>query len=322
MADKPQGSSDSLFFIGLIGIVILMFFGSSWGIGVEKKESKSVASESSRTLSNRESLKESSSFQGEVSPWKGKVNIQKGTAGSEYQPYKEYITLRTTRLKDGETINLTGWSLSNGKGARFYQIGDKQVAGSSDRVFIPQASRVFLTKGVNYQSPIIVGKNSRVVLLTGNVPNRLPFAVTNFQVNKCSGYIESMENYKFFPPINLSCPDPEDEVRIASLEDSCYKFIRSLRMCHTPEFPERTRVGDSWEYGYVDGVAGLSNQCKAILKTHFNYESCVALHGTDPDFLQNEWRVFLNRSWELWAKNRETITLYDNLGRVVDELSY
>ncbi len=324
MADKekkPAGSSDALFFMGLIGIILLSLFG---GGSFGDDGSVSSGSSSSRSVSSKNVSKDSdtTSIQGEKSPWMGKVQIERGTASSEYQPYKEYISLRTTGLKKGETINLTGWSLTNGKGARFYQLNDTQVRGRSDRVYIPQASKVFLTTGKNYASPVVVGPSSKIVLLTGNVPNKLPFEVTSFQVNKCSGYIEQMDNYRFFPTVSSSCPDPEKEVDVDTLDDSCYKFVRSLRTCRTPEFPERTRVGDRYEYGYVDGVGGLSNQCKAILKTNFNYNSCVAMHGTDSDFLKNEWRIFLNRPWELWAKTRETITLYDNLGRVVDELSY
>lgn len=325
MADKEKktpASSDALFFMGLIGIILLSLFGPFDGEDGGTNSTKSSSRSSSGYSRNITENSNTAIIQGEKSPWVGKVLIERGNAASEYQPYKEYISLRTRGLKKGETINLTGWSLTNGKDARFYQLNDTQVRGRSDRVYIPQASKVFLTTGKNYSSSVIVGPSTKVVLLTGNVPNKLPFEVTSFQVNKCSGYIEQMDNYRFFPSISSSCPDPEKVVDVNTLDDSCYEFIRSLRTCRTPEFPERTKVGDHYEYGYVDGVGGLSNQCKTILKTHFNYNSCVALHGTDPDFLKNEWRIFLNRPWELWAKTRETITLYDNLGRVVDELSY
>jgi len=325
MADKPSGkpsgSSDSLFFIGLIGIIVLALLGAPPDGTMRKKVNNSSSNESSDG-DNIVGGVPQTSIQGVVSPWAGKVRIERGNSSSEYQPYKEYISLRSSGLKKGETVNITGWSLSNNKGARFYQINDTQVRGTSDRVYVPQAAKVFLTTGTNYQSPIIMKTGSKVVLLTGSVPNKSPFEVTNFQVNKCSGYIEDLDNYKLFPPLQSSCPDPREEIDLNSLDQSCYNFVQNLALCHTPEFPERTRVGDKWEYGYVDGVPGLSSQCKTVIKTRYNYNSCIALHGSDSDFLQNEWRVFLNRPWELWAKTRETITLYDNLGRVVNETSY
>lgn len=325
MADKPSGSSDTLFFLGLITIFGLMIFGKTVGIDVGGSSGGRATTPTKVNSSIEKGFVDSNGNtipNENISPWKGKVAIEKGTASSEYQTYKEYIVLRTSGLKKNETVNITGWSLTNGKGARLYQINDTQIKGTTDRVVIPQASRVFLTTGKNYPGPIVLGPSSRVYLNTGNVPNKLPFEVTSFQVNKCSGYIATTENYKFYPSLSRSCPDPEKEIDLDTLDENCYKFVRSLATCHTPEFKERTKVGDHYEYGYVDGVGNLSNQCKVILKNYFNYNSCVAIHGTDPDFLKNEWRVFLNRPWELWAKTRETITLYDNMGRFVDDLSY
>ena len=45
-------------------------------------------------------------------------------------------------------------------------------------------------------------------------------------------------------------------------------------------------------------------------------------HLSDENFFGKEWRIFLNYPRELWGKDRETITLYDGDGQIVDELTY
>lgn len=313
--------NDNVLLAGLIGLVIFSVLGALGG-DVDRDPSPRNQNTSQSNLVERNASK--NSIQGNYleSPWAGKVTISKGNASSEYQPYKEYITLQTRSLKKDETVNITGWSLVNGAGTRLYQLNDTLVKGTSGRAYIPQASKVFLTSGQNFLSPVILGAGYKATVITGDVPNKSPFAVTSFQVNKCSGYIEKMDDYRFYPTVSSSCPDPSNEEGVEYLENSCYKFVNSLQRCHTPEFPERTMINGNWETGYVDGVGGLSNQCKAFIKTHYSYNSCVALHGADEDFYKKEWRIFLNQPWEMYAKERETITLLDSQGLLVDSLEY
>src|SRR3989344_2193224 len=315
--------NDNVFLLGAIALIILALLNPFKAM--DQGDTKSFSGSSGV----KETQKSSSSGQsGEIktntgeSLWKGKITISKGTASSEFQPFKEYIALQTKGLKSDETVNITGWSLSNNKGARYYQVGSEIVRSFSDRVYISAAVKLFLTSGTNYQGPVILGRNSRAVIVTGNVTNTSPIRITSFQVNKCSGYIEKRDDYRFFPSVGSSCPMPSKEVGVENLDDTCYKFVNSLSRCHTPEFPEWTRVKGELEFGYVDGVGGLSNQCKTFLKSHYSYEACIALHLSDSDFYKEEWRIFLGRPWELWAKSREVITLYDSQGLVVDSLSY
>jgi hypothetical protein len=73
---------------------------------------------------------------------------------------------------------------------------------------------------------------------------------------------------------------------------------------------------------HLDGNTKISKACREWVKSHFGYESCVAKHVGDENFYGGQWRIYLNRTWELWDDSREVITLYDSSGLLVDQLSY
>lgn len=256
------------------------------------------------------------------SPFYGKVTISTGNARSAYQPSLEYITLRASNSRNQEPINITGWVLANGAGSRRYQVGNSVMLGTSSRIPIPQASKLFLPNVSNTLGPVILSKGERAHIVTGSMPPSTRYPIGSFQVNKCSGYLEKPKEVKFSPSISLSCPTPTSYPQTEFLEKSCYDFVRKLQRCHTPEFKDVRRSDGGYERGAVDGVFGLTNQCKAFIQNTFNYNSCVANHINDEDFYKGEWRIFLKQPWELWAKDRETITLYDREGKIVDQVKY
>ena len=92
--------------------------------------------------------------------------------------------------------------------------------------------------------------------------------------------------------------------------------------CHTPEFKDVVYKNKEPLTGYVDNVGNLTYSCKEFLKKNYNYNSCILNHLSDENFFEKRWRVFLNQPFELWAKDREVITLYDNEGKIVDQLTY
>lgn len=251
------------------------------------------------------------------SKWKGEVKIGKGNASSEQYPRYEYITLKNTS-KD-EEINITGWSLTNGKDRKYFPVNDKQVKGVSNKVFIPRGTLIFVPNSANIsQEDIILAPGNEAIITTGT-----PYGVkTSFRENICNGYIQESEDYNFKPSLNKNCPDPEDEDGVASLDDTCYKFIRQMSSCHTPEFKDVVYKNKVPLTGYVDNVGNLTYSCKEFLKKNYNYNSCVLSHLSDENFFEKKWRIFLNHPFELWAKDREVITLYDKEGKIVDQLIY
>jgi len=253
-----------------------------------------------------------------LSVWKGKVTVSQGNASFEIQPYKEYITIRAGSVgPNGVTI--TGWRLENGRGERSYQSGGNTVHLTAESILIPGGAKLLIPKGTNYFRPVTLMANQTATIVTGGVLNFGGAPLQGFQVNKCSGYLEQSEDYQFFPSLFTQCPLPRNEEGARTLENSCYKFVQSMNSCHTPKFPDLTRIGTRLEPGYVDNIPGLSDQCKDYLKEHFSYTSCVVNHSADKDFYGSDWRLFLNRSWEMWGKDREVYTLYDDKGKIVDQ---
>lgn len=250
------------------------------------------------------------------SKWNGLVKIGQGNASGEDYPRNEYITLRND--SDSERIDITGWSLTNGRDKKYFPVNDKQVKGVSTRVTIPKGTKIFVPNSINPQEDIILAPDDEAIITTG-----APYGVkTSFKENICSGYIQESEDYNYSPSLNNNCPYPQDEKGVDSLDDVCYKFVRGLSSCHTPEFKDAVYVDNVPYTGYVDDVGNLSYACKDFIKKNYNYNSCVANHLSDKDFFEREWRVFLNSPWELWSNDREVITLYDREGKMVDELTY
>lgn len=300
----------SLWFIGRFGL---------GGIGGQTTDTGKVNVSKSSSVSNEQI---SSSSESDASKWKGMIKIGRGNGSSEYQPNQEYIVLQSNS-GNKDSINITGWSLTNGKDRKFFPVNDRQVKGISNKVTIPKVTLIFIPNGVNSQEDIVLEPGGRAIITTGRMASGIPFEIkTNFRENICSGYIEELDNYDFTPSLDTNCPSPESEEGVVSLDDVCYKFVRQMGSCHTPEFKDIVYKNKEPLTGFVDNVGNLSYPCKEFLKKNYNYDSCIANHLSDENFFEKRWRIFLNQPFELWAKDREVITLYDKEGKVVDELIY
>lgn len=240
-----------------------------------------------------------------------------GNARYEYQPNQEYIALN---YRGQVPVDITGWYLTNGKGERNYDVGGKLVRGQSDAMVIPQVAKLFVS-GVASQimNNLIMPSNGRVIITTGRLPSSSDFpSVMSFQTNSCTGYLGALPDYRIQPYLGSYCPVPRDWPGISQMSSDCYNFIGSLGTCHTPIF-ERKSDG----FTYIDGREDrLTSPCRDFVKTNYNYNGCLANFSVQSDFYKPEWRVFLNRSWELWAAERETITLYDKNNKIVAQTKY
>lgn len=253
-----------------------------------------------------------------VSPWEGKISLNRGNSKQERIPDREYIEIRTGRRLE-EPVNITGWYLENARGERYLYVSGSATPGVTSRVYIPTASSILLPNVANTATPLLLNPGERAIVITGNPPRRIPFPVTSFRVNKCSGYLEEMDRVEFSPRISRECPLARDYPQVDFLEEKCYDFVRRMSACYTPE-----KVDEEGEpnENYYDGVRGLSQQCEAFIDNYLNYNSCVALHFGDEDFYEDEWRIFLGQSRELWDEERDAIRLYDSQGRIVDEITW
>jgi hypothetical protein len=64
------------------------------------------------------------------------------------------------------------------------------------------------------------------------------------------------------------------------------------------------------------------NKCWWQISDSEEYKTCYYDHNWESDFLTGEWRVYLNRSSEMFDNTNETINLLDKNGPVVDTYSY
>ena len=255
---------------------------------------------------------------GSFSPYFDQFSINVGNARYEYQPNQEYIILN---YRGQEPLDITGWYLTNGKSERNYDVGGKLIHGTSDAVLIPKVAKLFVSgQAQQVTSNLIVMPKGRVIITTGNLPSSSDFPATfSFQVNSCSGYLGEPSWYRLQPSLARNCPVSRDWPGVSQLTSECYSFVdRSISSCHTPVF-ERKSDG----YNYIDGREDrLTSTCRDFVKKNYNYNGCLANFAGQPDFLKPEWRVFLNRPWELWDKEREIITLYDRNNKIVTQTKY
>lgn len=327
MAGPKKGGNDTLFLVVIVVFLVLTWlsigvkhgqFVSPFALGIGG--SSNFVSSPNTTSSGVNSVGTQSDAN--ASPYAGEITIQPGNASSAYEPYQEYIVLATS-YNVTKPIDITGWSLSNARGTRVYQVGSTVERFASNKVTIPKAVAIFDPNGSAPEVPVTLGPNQSAILITGSVSkNGVP--VQSFRENECIGYIarDPQSGITIIPdPIN-SCPVPYNESGENTLDRACTNFISSMSYCHTPNFNTSVYVTGGPVAGYVDTVGGLSNSCVAYLQSHFSYQGCVNNHVGDANFLGNVWHVYLNSKTELWADQKETITLYDQNGKVVSWYSY
>jgi hypothetical protein len=222
------------------------------------------------------------------SPYAGLVTLERGTATAS-NPDSEYIIIRTASTLE-RNITISGWKLEEDANTLSVTLG--------------QASEIPFLGQVNVETPITLPANSRVYVTTGRSPNGY-----SFRLNQCTGYFEQFQN--FSPQLPLECPFPEDEAlrrpEILSGNAACIELIERLPRC----------------YLEVNSISpSVGNLCQSFIVNELSYNGCLNAHKNDPGFYKNEWRVFLNRSQELWVNKYERIRLLDENGKTVSVLSY
>jgi hypothetical protein len=313
----PDAKTDLLWFLGIFALVGLIWFFTGGPNNPEANSGPFIqdpltaapsnnGNSSNNTYSNRNNT---APKPGEaVAPTYQQVRINTGNARYEFQPNREYITLEAG-YNNSAPINISGWRLTNSKNPNF-----------ANAIVIPKANKLFVASSVAQPvDQIMLEPGARAYLITGGVPGASPFAIENsFQLNKCTGYIENLSDYRFAVSLSSNCPDPRDELGVDGLADECYDFVQSLGSCRTPKFELRVD-GNGFRDSRENTVTGA---CRTYIEQHFNYNACVANHVNDADFYNRDWQVLLKRPLQLWQDNREVISLYDAQGRLVDRVTY
>lgn len=196
---------------------------------------------------------------------------------------KEYVEIQASK-DNKNSLNISKWRLKG-------KIGLDIAVGQGAILYLPGQN--------NPQQEIILKPGEKAVIVTGASP-----LGTSFHLNKCIGYFEQFQN--FIPRIPQECPLAKDEVLPNNLDDKCLDYIERVPRCEV-----------------IKSIPpSMSSSCQDYLSMKITYNSCVEIHKNDTDFYKPEWRVYLGREEELWKKNRETVVLTDQNGKVIDSESY
>lgn len=219
------------------------------------------------------------------SAYKYKANLGYTSSAKEKDSQKEYIEIRASS-GNKENLNISNWTLENQNG---FKIKIGQVA------ILP------LLGEINTSQDILLKPGEKVIIVSGWSP-----IGTNFQLNKCIGYLSQMQD--FYPKLPNNCPDPiKDEMLPATLDNACINYIdREFKICAT----------------YITLPTELSNNCKQYANERINYSGCISWHKRDSDFYKPEYRVYLKQDQEIWNNSHEKIILYDENGKIVDWADY
>jgi len=215
----------------------------------------------------------------DLSPYFGKVRF--GSVSPGYSGSYSQVSLYAY-MKEGESVNITGWLMKGNKGTRY----------------VPQAVAVYDPSGLASETDIFLKSGETV-----NIYSTTSAIGKNLRLNKCVGYLENAS--RFTPSLYVSCPYV-DRSEIQYLSGECQNYILSLGGCKLPDANPNIPM-----YDYA---------CRAYLDI-LNYRGCFDRHSNDPDFSSKEWRVWIG-SGQFLDSLHDRVLLFDRQGLLVDERTY
>ncbi|MEK7177100.1 MAG: hypothetical protein AAB719_02310 [Patescibacteria group bacterium] len=297
--------------IAVLAVLIVLFV-SRLGDKLDSGESKVNSQDDTGIKTQNISTSKSSSTSNTPN-----ISLTTGNASRAYQSFEEYISIDN---RGKEPVTITNWYLKNGKDKRAYNLGGQLKYFASDIATIGRAALFISPSGYNVLHNIVLEPGEKAIITTGRMGAQTPYKIVSFKENICSGYLENLEEYKFTPALKRNCPQPENELGVSSLDTECRKFIEKMPSCQKPEFDTRDRDGEICR-NCVNGKP-LSSACVTFIKSHYSYDACIANHVNDENFYGKTWRIFLGHGWEMWAKEYETIELFDQYGQLVKSRTY
>ena len=258
---------------------------SSSGLGVSYGDEKINNSASVVLAASKQSLSA-----GQASSVKPDFATLKTRRAKETKPDEEYLEIKADK-KNKSPMKITGWKLKGKTGL--------------DVLIGKGASYIYASIASQPQEDIYLKPGEKAVIVTGKSP-----LGTSFKLNKCAGYFEQFR--EFTPELDTECPLLREEEPPSNLinNDQCLDYIDRVPSCQTV-------VSIPYKYS-----SKLSSSCQDYVLQNANYKTCLEKHKDDADFYLPEWRIYLDRSEELWKKKRETITLYDDKNNIIDSKSY
>ena len=223
------------------------------------------------------------------STFRGLVLFEKAHHANQSRPDEEYVSLLFSRdIKN--PIPLSGWYIQGSRGVP---------------KLIPAASILPHQGGPNETGDIKVWGGERVIIISGHSPIGV-----SFRTNICSGFLDQFQ--KFNPPLGNTCPffaDVVAEEYDSVVSGACLETAKEIPRC------DALIGGD-------DKPPIQTKGCREFLEETLSYNSCIAVLKEKPNFLGNEWRVYLDSDTELWRDRGDTIRLFDESGSIVTTLRY
>jgi len=181
-------------------------------------------------------------------------------------------------------LDISGWKIKSNKG----------------EMIIPQAVNNYPPSGFTENSDILLEKNGRVLIYNWPSANG-----KNLRMNQCIGYLNN--TYKFTPSLPCSYVNLYSRDEIATFSGRCQNYILSLGSCRIPT-PQDLNT--------------FSNEpaCRSFLD-RFSYSGCYLRLQNSPNFLSNEWRIWMPGIWS-FDQNHDRVLLLDQNDLLVDVYIY
>ncbi len=208
--------------------------------------------------------------------------------------------LKTDGIKSGGSFNLDEYikiaNISNEK----INITGMIVKNKADEIaIVPKGTKILYVGERDDETDIILEPGKSAFIFTGSAP-----VGKSFLLNKCTGYL-NIYNFLVRPP--QECPRPAEQ-EIASFSRDCRDYIKGLGTC---EIPNTAAPKIAFEKECTDFLAG-----------NLNYVGCLKRYRSDPDFLKNDWYIYLNRTNEFWDDRHDEAKLLDKENNLIDSYSY
>ena len=296
-------------------IVVLIFVAGYYGflklsgeIGLDRlfspnsREDREVVEEEPRENSNDREVRigvskeplEAFEFSASVTPPEGfevsDLSPQYGdvvfsSVRRQFSPSSPLMFILRTRLSKDESVNISGWYITQNDG---------------DRVVVPRAIAVYDARNFN---------SSDIVMTSGNEAHfffNKSSSGNNLRLNKCTGYLNNI--FDFTPTLPKQCPSI-DRSRITTFTGECQNIVRSLGTCEEPSNEEMSSF-----------VVTYDPPCRDFLNT-INYSGCYNRNYSEANFFSNSWYVWLDSTFQLDPLH-DRLLLFDQDGFLVDEYVY
>lgn len=205
-----------------------------------------------------------------------------------------YAVQYTNILPKNEFIVITHTGATS---TPFSVTGLKLVNSQKQEFVIPKAHNLPGMSAVA-QDNIILRPYDTVRIITGRQDK-----LTNFRENLCVGYFDQTSDFNNV--LSKNCPSPDVRAATSYLPDHCIKVFESTSRCRTVD-PSKIQVAE----------------CVAYAEAHYNYQGCVNDNKDKKNFYGKNWFVWMQRPTRFMRDIHDTVTLYDQFGKVVDTYTY